>query len=185
MTDTRTQEQRRRIMQAVGVRNTAPELVVRRLLHAQGVRFRLHRKDLPGTPDIVFPKFHKVIFVHGCFWHGHDCRKGRLPKSRTEYWIPKIAANRQRDRIASDRLRMSGWEAMTVWQCELNDCASLVDRMQEFLGISPRNRSTFTAHTLECSATHEKDSATKRKRSRPTAGGGRTVRRSRRDQSRI
>ena len=96
--DTRTPEQRRRIMQAVKSRNTGPEMIVRRLLHGMGYKYQLYRKDLPGKPDIALASRRKAIFVHGCFWHGHSCPKGRLPKSRLDYWQPKLAKNRERDR---------------------------------------------------------------------------------------
>jgi len=94
MSDTRTPDQRRRIMQSVKTKNTGPELAVRKALHAEGYRFRLHRRDLPGSPDVVFPGRNKVIFIHGCFWHGHACKKGAAPKSRLEYWGPKIQGRR-------------------------------------------------------------------------------------------
>src|SRR5205814_5907334 len=93
-----TPEQRSRIMRAVKGRDTAPEMTVRRIVHGMGYRYRLHRKDLPGKPDLVFPRDHKVIFVHGCFWHGHDCQRGaRAPKMNADYWSTKIARNRNRD----------------------------------------------------------------------------------------
>lgn len=95
--DTRTPEQRRRIMQSVGTKNTAPELIVRRLLYGMGYRYRLHRKDLPGRPDIAFIGRKKAIFVHGCFWHAHDCPKGRAPKSRLDYWQPSHGFVRSSD----------------------------------------------------------------------------------------
>lgn len=104
MVDLRTVEQRRKIMQSVGTVHTGPEMVVRRTLFALGYRYRLHRQDLPGKPDIVFAKKRKVIFVRGCFWHGHGCPKGRLPKSRLDYWGPKIERNRQRDRETESAL---------------------------------------------------------------------------------
>src|SRR5690348_10768683 len=97
MADTRTPAQRSRIMASVQQRNTGPEWIVRRLLHSNGHRYRLHSKKLPGKPDIVFGARKKAIFVHGCFWHGHDCAKGRSPKSRLDYWGPKLEANRRRD----------------------------------------------------------------------------------------
>ena len=133
MADTRTPAQRSAIMRAVGRKDTSPELVVRRLLHAAGFRFRLHRRDLPGTPDLVFPGRRKVIFVHGCFWHGHGCAKGRLPKSRPEYWRPKIEANRERDARKEGELRALGWGVETVWQCETKDAAALGDHLSAFL----------------------------------------------------
>ena len=133
MADTRSPEQRSRIMKAVGQKHTGPELVVRRLLHAAGYRFRLHRKDLPGSPDLAFPSRRKAIFVHGCFWHGHDCPKGRLPKSRPEYWLPKIEANKVRDARKEAELCALGWEVSTVWQCETKDQQGLLTRLRAFL----------------------------------------------------
>lgn len=131
--DTRTEEQRRRIMQSVKSKDTGPELIVRRLLHAMGHRFRLHRKDLPGRPDIVLPKYRKAIFVHGCFWHWHGCPKGQLPKSRLDYWRPKLEANVERDRIKREQLESLGWATMVVWQCETGDTDTLEVKLQEFV----------------------------------------------------
>ena len=132
--DTRTPEQRRRIMQAVKSKNTKPELVVRRILHGMGYRYRLHRRDLPGKPDIAFMSRRKAIFVHGCFWHGHDCPKGRLPKSRLEYWGPKVDKNRDRDRTKEEQLRSLGWSVLVIWQCETLDLEVLAPRLQDFVG---------------------------------------------------
>ena len=120
-------------MSAVRTRNTGPELIVRRLLRAAGIRYRLHAIDLPGKPDIVLPARRKIIFVHGCFWHGHPCRYGHLPKSRVDYWAAKIAANRRRDRSNVRRLRRSGWGTIVVWQCELKDVQSSGRRLLAFL----------------------------------------------------
>jgi DNA mismatch endonuclease (patch repair protein) len=120
-------------MQSVRQKNTGPELAVRRLLHGMGYRFRLHRRDLPGTPDIVFPSRKKVIFVHGCYWHGHGCSKGRLPKSGLAYWGPKIARNQERDATNAADLGRAGWEVLTVWQCEMQDEQSLAERLVAFL----------------------------------------------------
>jgi len=125
---------RRRLMQAVKGKNTAPEIAVRSLLHRLGYRFRLHRKDLPGTPDIVFPGRHAVIFVHGCFWHGHGCLIGRLPKSKLDYWEVKIEANRERDARQHAALGAACWRVLTVWQCELRDLAALEKKLGTFLG---------------------------------------------------
>jgi DNA mismatch endonuclease, patch repair protein len=133
MTDTRTPEQRRRIMQSVGTKDTKPELKVRQLIFRLGFRYRLHSKKLPGTPDIVFPRLKKAIFVHGCFWHAHGCDKGQAPKSRLDYWRAKLAANVERDSKNRDEMRMIGWSAMTVWQCELKDLASLERKVLDFL----------------------------------------------------
>ena len=105
-------------------------MIVRRILHRLGFRYRLHRRDLPGSPDIVFTSRRKVIFVHGCYWHGHDCRKGRLPKSRLDYWQPKIEANMKRDSRRLAELRALGWDSLIVWQCETGgDAASLAERL--------------------------------------------------------
>lgn len=131
--DTRTEEQRRRIMQSVKSKDTGPELVVRRLLHAMGYRFRLHRKELPGRPDIVLPKHRKAIFVHGCFWHWHGCSKGQLPKSRLDYWRPKLEANLKRDRTKREQLESLGWATLVVWQCETGDMDALQVKLQEFV----------------------------------------------------
>lgn len=134
MVDRLTPEARSRLMAAVGGKDTAPELAVRRMLHAMGYRFRLHRRDLPGTPDIVLPRHGKAIFVHGCFWHGHEgCRLGRPSKSRVEYWGPKIAANRARDARKAAALRRAGWSVATVWECETRQMNKLSARLRRFL----------------------------------------------------
>lgn len=137
--DTRTPDQRRRIMQAVKSKNTKPELIVRRLAHAMGYRFRLHRKDLPGKPDLVFPARRKAIFVHGCFWHWHGCSKGQLPKSRLDYWQPKLAKNVERDRTKQEQLEALGWGVLVVWQCETKDVETLQTRLREFLDDLPKS----------------------------------------------
>lgn len=120
-------------MQAVKQADTGPEVAVRRLLHGLGYRYRLHVKRLPGTPDIVFAARRKVVFVHGCFWHGHKCSKGKLPKSRLEYWAPKIAANTTRDARTEAALEAMGWQAMAVWQCQLTDLDTLTKSLTRFL----------------------------------------------------
>ena len=125
---------RRRTMQAVKSKNTAPEIRVRSLAHRMGYRFRLHRKDLPGKPDMVFPARRKAIFVHGCFWHGHDCARGaRVPKSNRDYWTAKIARNRERDRDSCAALASSGWAALVVWECDLRNEKKLKARVRKFL----------------------------------------------------
>ncbi|MDP2621360.1 MAG: very short patch repair endonuclease [Hyphomicrobiales bacterium] len=127
-------EQRSRIMRAVKDKDTSPELIVRRLLHHHGYRFRLHRRDLPGKPDLVFPARRKVIFVHGCFWHGHDCKRGdRIPKTNTAYWTAKIDRNRQRDRRHRDELRRRGWQVFVIWECQLRDKPASLDKVTRFL----------------------------------------------------
>ena len=130
VTDRLDPGRRRHLMQQVKGKDTRPEKIVRSLLHRLGYRFRLHRKDLPGTPDIVFPGRRLVLFVHGCFWHGHGCRIGQLPKSHLDYWQPKIAANRDRDRRKEAALSSTGWRVAVVWQCELADCDSLAARLR-------------------------------------------------------
>lgn len=120
-------------MQAVRSKDTGPEIQVRRLLHAMGFRFRLHRKDLPGKPDIVLPKHRKAIFVHGCFWHAHGCAKGQPPKSRPEYWLPKLERNVERDRTKLQHLESLGWQTLVVWQCETRDTGELTERLRSFV----------------------------------------------------
>lgn len=120
-------------MQKVQTKDTGPEKKVRSILHGLGYRFRLHRKDLPGTPDIVFPGRRLAIFVHGCFWHAHGCRKGQPPKSRQEYWQPKLQANRTRDIRNVEALEQAGWRVGVVWQCELADHAALVAHLEGLL----------------------------------------------------
>ncbi len=119
MADVHTPEARSRNMQAISSRDTKPEVHLRRLLHARGFRFRLHVKTLPGKPDVVFPKLHAVIQIHGCFWHGHDCYLFKWPKSRREFWESKINANRSRDERANQSLRELGWRILIVWECAL------------------------------------------------------------------
>ena len=129
-------------MQAVRTKDTGPEMKIRVLLTELGYRYRLHRKDLPGSPDIAFIGKRMVIFVHGCFWHGHDCPKGRAPKSRLDYWGPKLAANRERDERKSKELRDLGWSVLTVWQCETGEVEDLRERLINFLGKPSKERKT-------------------------------------------
>lgn len=125
---------RRRTMQAVKSKDTSPEMRVRRLLHAHGYRYRLHKKELPGSPDLVFSSRRKVVFIHGCFWHGHDCARGaRVPKTNTAYWVGKVARNRARDVRARGRLEEFGWKVLTLWECELKDEAAALNRLTRFL----------------------------------------------------
>jgi DNA mismatch endonuclease (patch repair protein) len=121
-------------MSAVGSKNTGPELALRKALFKMGYRYRLHRRDLPGTPDIVFHGRGKVIFVHGCFWHGHACRYGQPPKTRQAFWTAKITANVKRDKEAQQALNASGWSALTVWQCQLRHLKEAVAVVTAFLG---------------------------------------------------
>lgn len=134
MPDTFTPEQRSRLMARVKTRDTKPELVVRKTLHRLGYRFRLHRADLPGKPDIVLPRHRKIIFVHGCFWHGHPgCRRAARPTSNTEFWDRKLSANIERDLRNRRKLTESGWDVLVVWECEVRDVNSLSRRLQQFL----------------------------------------------------
>jgi DNA mismatch endonuclease (patch repair protein) len=133
MADNRTPEQRAATMRAVKSKDTGPEWTVRRLLHRLGYRYRLHVKDLPGKPDLVFPRRRLALFVHGCFWHGHGCRIGQLPKSRLDYWRPKIDANAKRDRRKKAALVAAGWRVAVVWQCELADTEALTARLRALL----------------------------------------------------
>jgi DNA mismatch endonuclease, patch repair protein len=126
--DTRTPAQRSRIMASVRQRN-----IVRRLLYNRGYRYRLHAKRLPGKPDIVFPGRKKVIFVHGCFWHGHGCAKGKAPRSRLDYWGPKLEMNRQRDTQAIADLDQMGWKSLIVWQCETKSHDTLAEKLWVYL----------------------------------------------------
>ena len=135
--DTLTPAERSARMSRVRGSDTKPELVVRRLAHAMGYRFRLHRKDLPGKPDLVFPSRSAVILVHGCFWHRHpdpSCKLARMPKSRPEFWGPKFTANKERDAIVERRLNESGWRVLTVWECELRDRKAVSAKIRDFLG---------------------------------------------------
>lgn len=131
---TETAEQRRRIMRAVKGKDTGPEMLVRRLTHGLGYRYRLHAKELPGKPDMAFRPRKKVIFMHGCFWHGHQCKRGdRTPKNNRTYWKKKISRNRERDRENMEALRRQGWRALVVWECETKDVKQLAERIRSFL----------------------------------------------------
>lgn len=135
MTDPLSPAQRSALMSRIRGKDTQPELAVRRLLHAMGYRFRLHRRDLPGTPDIVLPGRRKVVFVNGCFWHGHrTCKVGRTPKTRTEFWTQKMARNRRRDARKVRALRAAGWKVTIVWECQTRTPSTLATRLRAFLG---------------------------------------------------
>lgn len=122
------------VMARVKAKNTKPEMIVRRLCHRLGYRFRLHRRDLPGAPDLVFPGRRAAMFVHGCFWHGHDCARGaRVPKTNRAYWEAKIARNRARDARARAELEALGWRVLVIWECALKD-EDLAARLVDFLG---------------------------------------------------
>jgi DNA mismatch endonuclease (patch repair protein) len=127
-------------MRAIHGTDTLPEMAVRSLVHGLGYRFRLHRQDLPGKPDLAFPARRKVIFVHGCFWHSHACKTGLIPKSNRDFWLPKLRNNKLRDRRNLKALAQLGWDALVIWQCELKDSSAVRLRVKRFLGRkgSPR-----------------------------------------------
>ena len=128
-------EDRSRTMRAVKGRDTGPEMIVRRLVHSMGYRYRLHGGNLPGKPDLVFSSLRKVIFVHGCFWHQHNCRRGsRLPKSNQDYWAPKLQRNQQRDREHQLRLREVGWNVLVIWECEIKNRDALRLQIKAYPG---------------------------------------------------
>ena len=126
-------EIRSKIMSSIQGRNTRPELLIRSTLHRLGFRFRIHRKDLPGNPDIVFPARRKAVFVDGCFWHGHECRYGHLPTSNVRYWKKKIHNNRLRDERVRNLLRLGGWRVLAIWECEIQNRASLIKKLNRLL----------------------------------------------------
>jgi DNA mismatch endonuclease (patch repair protein) len=133
--DVYDQQTRSRVMRAVKSRDTTPEMTVRKAVWAIGGRYRLHRKDLPGAPDLAFPGRRKAIFVHGCFWHGHDCARGaRVPRTNRDYWTAKIAGNKARDERNRCAYAEMGWDVLCVWECETRDPA-LKPRLAAFLGI--------------------------------------------------
>ena len=130
MVDTVTPEKRSWIMRQITGKDTHPERVLRQLLHAEGYRFRLHRNDLPGKPDIVLPKYRVVIFVHGCFWHGHECQRGRRPKTNEDYWNRKLAKNAERDRMTREACKDIGWKPIVIWECEMKrNSRAVLDRL--------------------------------------------------------
>ena len=123
-------------MAAVKSQDTTPELVVRRLVHALGYRYRLHVRSLPGTPDLVFPRLRKVINVSGCFWHMHACSRCRIPSSRREYWLTKLQRNAARDKRVAKALHRAGWQVFTIWECWLRNPAMAERRLRNFLGYT-------------------------------------------------
>jgi DNA mismatch endonuclease (patch repair protein) len=125
--------ERTRMMRSFKGRNTGLELTVRRMIHRMGYRFRLYRKDLPGTPDLVFVSRRKVLFVHGCFWHAHGCPLTRVPKSNRRYWVPKFRRNRARDKKNIATLRAEGWRYLVIWECEVRAGQNLQPRLKAFL----------------------------------------------------
>ncbi len=135
MTDVYPPDKRSAVMRRVKGKDTTPEMAVRKVLTGLGARYRLHRKDLPGSPDIVLPGRRLAVFVHGCFWHGHDCARGaRVPKANRDYWVAKVDRNRARDVRNREALEALGWRVETVWECELKDRAGLEARLRGVLG---------------------------------------------------
>ncbi len=133
MTDIFDQEKRSSIMRSVKSTDTSPEMVVRKWLHARGYGYRIHRKDLPGKPDITMSRLKLAIFVHGCFWHNHtNCRKATIPKTRTEFWTEKFKKNKERDKQKEDALEKAGWRILVLWQCEIEQ-GKFADILQESL----------------------------------------------------
>jgi DNA mismatch endonuclease, patch repair protein len=134
MTDVFDAATRSAVMRRVKGKDTSPELIVRKALTALGARYRLHRKDLPGKPDVVLPGRRLAILVHGCFWHGHDCARGaRVPKANRDYWVGKVARNRTRDAATRAALEAVGWHVETIWECELKDAEALRRRLADLL----------------------------------------------------
>lgn len=131
--DTLSPKQRSARMALIRGKDTKLEMAVRRLVHGLGYRYRLHGRDLPGTPDMVFRSRGKVIFVHGCFWHGHDCNLGRMPKSRISFWSQKIQGNRERDKRVLSELSRLGWKSLVIWECETRDLKRIEQRIRSFL----------------------------------------------------
>lgn len=148
-TGTAVDPRRSALMSRIRGRDTKPELVVRRLAHALGYRFRLHRKDLPGSPDLVFPSRRQAIFVHGCFWHRHSgCSKTTTPKTRADFWNKKFEANKERDARQHAELAAMGWDVLVVWECETKYLEFLAGRLREFLGRT-RKRCQPSRHRSE------------------------------------
>ena len=119
MADIVSPEIRSRMMSGIRSKNTRPEVRIRKALHAEGFRYRLHKRDIPGKPDMVFPKYGAAIFVHGCFWHGHDCHLFKWPTTRAEFWAEKIGGNKRRDLLLRDKLQERGWRYLIIWECSI------------------------------------------------------------------
>jgi DNA mismatch endonuclease (patch repair protein) len=136
--DTLNSAERSKRMGLVRGKDTKPEMLVRRMVHAMGFRYRLHVKTLPGSPDMVFPGRGKIIFIHGCFWHRHGpCKNTRLPKSRLDFWLPKLEGNRARDAANRRILRRSGWEVLVIWECQLKNLVRTAEKINMFLRREP------------------------------------------------
>ena len=134
--DIYSKQKRSQIMSKISGKNTKPEIIIRKIAHNLGYRFRLHKKDLPGTPDLAFPKYKKVIFVNGCFWHGHSkCSRSKLPTTRKKFWKEKIAGNKKRDKASKIKLKNLGWDYLVIWQCEIqkSNYDLIANKIQNFL----------------------------------------------------
>ena len=157
MTDIVDSKRRSELMANIRGRDTVPEMAVRRIAHRMGLRFRLNRNDLPGRPDLVFPKHRLAVFVHGCFWHRHEgCRHASTPKSRIAFWTGKFAANVERDARQEAALRTLGWRVLVIWQCETRDEAAVERKLAELIGCDRatwERRSTLSARTVDCPST--------------------------------
>ncbi|WP_122429750.1 very short patch repair endonuclease [Pseudomonas viridiflava] len=142
MTDVVDASTRSRMMSGIQGKNTSPELLIRKALHAKGFRFRIHAKHLPGKPDLVLPKYNAAIFVHGCFWHGHDCRFFKVPQTRPEFWIEKIGKNQARDLVQISALQALGWRVLVIWECAIRSMKKqktmlLIDLISDWLVNGP------------------------------------------------
>jgi DNA mismatch endonuclease (patch repair protein) len=143
MADIMSAQKRSAVMARIRGKDTQPELLARRALHAMGYRYRLYRRDLPGTPDIVFPSRRKVVFVHGCFWHGHSgCRHAVMPATRPEFWAAKIRRNQERDADALAQLQAQGWRVLVLWECEMADARQVSMCLSHFLGGARASQGT-------------------------------------------
>lgn len=135
-----SKEGRSRLMSRVRREHTAPEMAIRKVAHSLGLRFRLHRQDLPGKPDLVFPRWNVALFVHGCFWHQHQgCARAKLPQNNHEYWKAKFTRNVQRDALASARLKAHGWKVLVIWECIASD----EEALHKVFGLKPFNRKKY------------------------------------------
>lgn len=139
MTDVVSAQVRSRMMAGIRSKNTKPELIVRRGLHRRGFRFRLHEKALPGRPDLVLPKYRTAVFVHGCFWHGHECELFKWPKTREAFWRTKIDANRRRDTISMSQIEALGWRAEIIWECQVRGAIDEVNLVLDGLASTLRS----------------------------------------------
>jgi DNA mismatch endonuclease (patch repair protein) len=147
--DSVSTERRSANMSRIRSKDTKPEMLIRRMLHALGYRYALHRRDLPGVPDLVFPARRKIILVHGCFWHQHKgCIDGRVPKSRLDYWGPKLLRNVERDRRNISKLRRGGWKVLKLWECDVLKAIDLGEHLAQFLGPVGNRPSRAKTHTV-------------------------------------